>query len=129
MGNQKRITPDQLKKKRAREKEVPFVVSTDDGDVEEGAMLFRAIGSEEYDDLLGEHPPTGEQRKKGLNHNPNTFAPALLARVCVEPAMAEEEWSDIWQSPDWNRGELQKMYMEAVDVCSSGADVPFTKSD
>lgn len=123
-----RIKAEQLKKKRPREKEVTFFANGDDGEEQEFSLLFRAIGSKDYDDLMAEHPPTGEQKKQGLNYNVSTFAPALLSHICVEPAMSEEEWGGIWGSSDWNRGELNRLFAEAVDICTTGFDVPFTLS-
>jgi hypothetical protein len=124
-----RVTADQLQKKKRREKDVPWTVTGDDGETYEATMLFRAIGAEEYDELLAQHPPSQEQKKKGLNYNPRSFAPALLSQVCVDPEMSEAQWAGLWKSPDWNRGELQKLFMEAVDVCSVGFDIPFIDTD
>lgn len=52
-----------------------------------------------YDELIGEHPPTDEQRAKNYQWNPETFAPALLA-ACIgqdlpdEERMSEKDWID-----------------------------------
>jgi len=55
-----------------------------------------------YDDLIGEHPPTDEQREQGYAWSPDTFGPALLA-VCIgqdlppDERMSEKDWLD-WAS-------------------------------
>jgi hypothetical protein len=56
----------------------------------------------------------------------HTFAPALLAVSCIDPELSESDWKEIWNSPDWNRGEVVQFYMTAVELSSTGMDVPFS---
>jgi hypothetical protein len=123
----KRATFELLKSKPRAEKEVTFVMNTSEGH-NEVSLLFRAIGSVEYDRLLTKNPPTTEQRSEGATYNINTFAPSLLAAVCFEPEMSSSEWSEIWNSPDWNRGEIMQFFMSAVELCNQGLEIPFTVS-
>ena len=124
----KRATFELLKSKPKAEREVTFVMNTSEGQ-NEVSLLFRAIGSVEYDRLLTKNPPTTEQRAEGATYNINTFAPALLAAVCYDPEMSTSEWSEIWNSPDWNRGEIMQFFMSAVELCNQGLEIPFTVSD
>ena len=121
-----RATFEQLVKKRHLEREVPIKIPGDDGEPVEVTMLFRAIGARDYDRLLGKHPPTTEQRAGGNSYDINTFGPALLAKVCVDPEMSEQEAQTIWNSADWGRGEVMSLFGAAVELCNKGLDIPFT---
>lgn len=119
----KRATYDLLRSKKRAEREISFNIETDNGK-EEVTLLFRSIGSQQYDALLTKNPPKPEQRADGATYNIHTFAPSLLAEVCVEPQMTKGEWQDIWDSPDWNRGEVMDLFFAAVNLCNQGMDVP-----
>lgn len=127
-AQRERATADILLKKRRVERQVTVAVPGDDGPVEL-ELLFRAIGSSEYDRLVNKFPPTAQQKKDGLTYDMDRFAPELLSRVCVDPSMELEDWKTIWNSDDWNRGELMNVYLSAVDVCTRGLDVNPTESD
>jgi hypothetical protein len=124
-----RATFDKLFAKPRAEQEVAFKIPVSGGGEEEVTFLFRAIGTEEYDKVLGQHPPNVEQRAAGDSFNIHTFAPALLAKVCVDPAMSEKEWRNIWNSPSWSRGESSQFFMIAVSLCNRGLEaVPLSGS-
>jgi hypothetical protein len=114
---------DQLKKKPPVSKVIDLVVTTDDGTTEEVEMLFKSIGSKAYDDLIDKHPPTKKQKERNETYNSRTFAPALLAATCVEPAMDEEDWQEIFESDAWNRGELMMLFMQAVMINTQGLEL------
>lgn len=124
----KKATLDLLTKKRPVEKEVVVQVQGDDGP-EELEMLFRSVGSAEYDRLVGKFPPRPDQKKEGLTYDIDRFAPALIARVCVDPPLSEEDAKAIWVSDDWNRGEVMNLFMAAIDVCTRGFEPTPTSSD
>ena len=125
----KRATLDMLRSKRRLEKELTVLLPVGEGKTEEVSFLFQSIGAQEWDRLVAKHPPTSEQRIEGSPFNMHTFAPALLSITCVEPELTEEEWKEIWNSPDWNRGEVVQFYVTAVELCSTGMDVPFSGRD
>lgn len=125
----KRATLDKLRKKRRMEKELTVMLPVEGGKTEEMSFLFRSIGAQEWDRLVSKFPPTAEQRANGESFNMHTFAPALLAATCAEPQLGEEDWKEIWNSPDWNRGEVVQFYVTAVELCSTGMDVPFSGRD
>lgn len=125
----KRATLDILRSKKKREKELTILLPVDGGTTEEVTFLFQSIGAQEWDRLVAKYPPTSEQRAEGAAFNMHTFAPALLARVCIDPELTEDEWKEIWNSPDWNRGEVIQFFYTAVDLCSTGMDIPFSGRD
>jgi hypothetical protein len=115
----KRATLAMLLEKKAKRDEftVPFGPNE-----EQVSFLFTAIGSAEYDALLTEHPPTAEQRLAQASFNIHTFAPALLARVCREPVIDVGNWTDLWKSPSWGRGELMSLFWRATNLCTREVD-------
>jgi hypothetical protein len=115
--------------KAPQEREVKVFLPVEGGKSEEATLLFRSIGAKEWDSLVKKYPPNHDQRADGQPFNTDTFGPALLARVCVEPEISESDWKEIWDSPDWNRGEVATLYGEAVNLCTTGIDIPFNGSD
>lgn len=115
----KRATLQTLMAKKANRDEfsVPF-----GADGEQVSFLYVAIGAMEYDALLTEHPPLPEQRLAGASFNINTFAPALLSKVCREPAIDKAGWTELWESPTWGRGELMGLFTRAGALCSREID-------
>jgi len=125
----KRATLDLLKSKKRAEREVTVNIPGPDGD-QEASFLFRSISRRDYDSLVDDHPPTKTGIAKGDVFNMDTFAPALLAKVVVEPKISEDDWRDLWKSPDWSAGELNGMFITAASLCNSGFElVPTTGTD
>lgn len=119
-----------LRGKRRAQREIVFELADEDGVNTEVTLVFRAIGTQQYDRLLTKYPPTIEQKADGMSYDINKFAPDLLSQVCVEPDMAVKDWQDIWNSPDWNRGETMDLFMAAVEICSRGLKaVPTSEPD
>lgn len=123
----KRASLDILTSKAKVEKEVSVVVPGDDGPVEM-TLLFRSIGSKEYDRLVTNCPPRPDQKKEGASYNIDQFGPELISRVCVDPVMTLEDAQKIWNSDEWNRGEIWDLFTNAVEVCTNGLEVGPTKS-
>lgn len=124
----KRASLDLLTSKRQVEKEVTVIVPGDDGP-EEVTMLFRAIGSKEYDRLVTNCPPRADQVKQGATYDIDKFGPELISRVCVDPVMTVEDARAIWNSEHWNRGEIWDLFTAAIDVCTNSPEVGPTKRD
>jgi hypothetical protein len=70
-----------------------------------------SIGNRGWRDLVAGHPPTPEQRRDGLDHNPDTFQHAALAASIISPPGATSEmiavledrlsggrWAKLWQA-------------------------------
>ena len=130
--DQKRVrktaTVDQLKKKRRVTKTVYIGVTDEDGEPVEVALTFRALAGSRYDELVAKHPPRPEDKKQGYFYNPDAFGPALIAATCIEPELSEEDVLEIWESDDWNRGERMILLMAAIEVCTSGLNIPFKRN-
>jgi len=121
-------TLDHLKKK-ARAKETFSIYLTDDaGEQVEMTLTYQALGGQEYDKLVAKHPPTAEQRVEGGSFNIDTFGPALIAKSCVDPEMSEADAKEIWESPEWSRGDLMVLFRKAVELNNKGVDIPFSVS-
>lgn len=60
-----------------------------EAEIEESVLVFRvqALSQRAWADLLAGHPPTDDDRKKGLRYHPGTFDPAALAQCAVEPSV------------------------------------------
>lgn len=122
----KAATLDLLKGKRRASTSFSVYVTDDKGKQIELTLKYQAIGAKEYDKLVSKHPPTAEQRIEGAVFNIDTFAPALIAACCVEPEMTADDAQEIWDSPDWSRGDLMVLFRNAVDLNNRGIDIPFT---
>lgn len=122
-------TYEDLIKKRRRVRSFTIFLPTDDGESVEYEMKYQAISPAAYDKLVADHPPTKKQRDDGAGFNIDTFAPALIAAVSLEPRLTQEQAGDLYSSEDWSGGEVSTLYMEAVRLCSTGLDVPFTGRD
>lgn len=119
-----RATFERLRSKKKASKEITI----DFGDGEELTLAFEAIGASMYDKLLSKNPPTTEQKADGSIYNINTFGPAILSNVCVDPALDQKQWSEIWHSDEWNRGEVMGLFIQAVELCNKGLDIPLSES-
>jgi hypothetical protein len=118
-----RATFEKFKAKKRAERRVPLEING-----EEMELLFRAIGSTEYDKLIAKCPPTYEQKAQGASYNIDTFGPLILDKVCVDPDLTVAEWSEIWNSENWNRGEILQMFYLCTELCNRGFDIPFNEN-
>jgi len=118
-----RATLGDLLNKPPRTKEVR--IKSGDAEV---TILFKTVGSRQYDDLVADHKPTKEQTKENYQWNPETFPAALISACSVEPEITHEEAEQLWNSPDWSRGELMDVFMALIKLNSDGLDVPFSES-
>jgi hypothetical protein len=91
---------------------------------------FHSIGRFEYDKLVSKptNRPTKEQKKEGMDFNPDTFPPELVSASCVDPEIPLEDAQAIFSDPDWNAAELQRLFYCALEVNNETGDVPLSKS-
>lgn len=122
----KRATLEQLKSKPRATTEFSIYLSNGNGEQSEVTMRYQSIGMREYDRLVSKHPPKPEQRVDGASFDIDTFAPALISAVCVEPEITPNDAKEIWDSPDWSRGDLMVLFRNAVDLNNRGLDIPFS---
>lgn len=122
----KRATIDLLKNKPRASTEFTLYITDEDGNQNEVTLKYRAIGMREYDKLVSKHPPKPEQRVDGASFDIDSFAPALISAVCVEPEISPEDAKEIWNSPEWSRGDLMVLFRNAVELNNRGLDIPFS---
>jgi hypothetical protein len=92
-------------------------------------FVFGSVSPEEFDALKNEHKPTGKQRDEarkageGIEWNPETFQPALIALACRKVTTAsgdkdgltvEEVSSTIWGNPAYNVGIRNELFSAAL---------------
>lgn len=124
-----RASLENLLKKPARTREVTIKTMDDAGKELELTLLFKSIGSKAYDDLLGDHPATKDQAKKGNLWNTDTFPPALISACSVDPQISVDDAKTIFQSDEWSRGELVDIFTALIKLNNEGFDIPFTSKD
>lgn len=125
-ANARRATLEMLRDKRPAEREVSTKLNPDDE--EEVTFLLRALSATAWDKLVARHPATDAQQTEGAAFNIDTFAPALMARVIVEPEAEESFWKERWSDPNWGRGEVASLYFACSGLCDRGLDLaPFVK--
>lgn len=122
----KAATLDLLKGKRRASETFSVYLTDEDGNKQEVELTYRAIGAVEYDKLVAKHPPTSDQRVEGASFNIDTFGPALIAKCSIEPEMTEKDALEIWNSPDWSRGDLMVLFSHAVELNNRGINIPFS---
>lgn len=120
-----RASLENLLKKPPRTRSVEVALADD----QKVTILFKALGSKDYDDLMSAHPPTKQEKQDGAVWNAHTFPPALIAACSVAPKIDPESADAIFASSEWSRGELMDMFMKVVNLNSEGMNVPFTSSD
>ena len=125
-NGKRKATLDHLKKKTRAQETFTIYLTDETGESTELELTYKAIGALEYDKLVSKHPPTADQRVEGASFNIDTFGPALISKVCVEPEMSENDAREIWQSPEWSRGDLMVLFRRAVELNNRGVDIPFS---
>lgn len=122
----KAATLDLMKGKSRAKETFSIYINDDTGEQQEISLTFQAIGAVEYDKLVSKHPPKAEQRVEGASFDIDSFAPALIARCSVDPEMTEKDAKEIWESPEWSRGDLMVLFRRAVELNNRGVDIPFS---
>lgn len=94
----------------------------------EVVFSFEALGRGAMARLQAQHPPTDAQRKEfgeELDHNPETFPPALMSATCVVPAELHgdlAEWTDIHEN--WSNGQVTRLWRTCMLANALVADTP-----
>lgn len=94
-------------------------------------LQVHPIAADLFEQLVGDHPPSEEQRRRGDQWNTATFAPALLAACIgvdeVDP-MTEKDWREWWTTPRAAAaGELGKLFDTCLQVNDRSPDVQVGK--
>ncbi len=95
------------------------------------SFTLRSKGRKVYDRLILEHPPTEAQIKdhadEGLGecpYNADTFPPALLQAVCIEPVLELWEWKAFF---DWDSLTDEELELAAQEVLESAGVIDRAK--
>lgn len=117
--------------KPPRQLDFPITLKDADGNDIQRRIVYKALQSRVYDDLVASHPPTPKQladaNGSSVSYNLDTFAPALIAACSHEPKLTYEQAEQLFHSPDWSGGEISTLFWNAQRVCNSGLDVPFNE--
>jgi hypothetical protein len=123
--DQEKIVDDARKRMAAAEKAI-----------EKATVEFkmRAVPNKVVRRLMGEHPPTEEQKEawekemegeslpqavinRGLSYNTDTYPPALIATCLIHPKMTADEVAEmIWDSDNWNEQEKSALFQLALQA-------------
>lgn len=124
----KRATLDQLVNKPRSTTEFSLFLSDGNGGSNEVTLKYQAIGMRAYDRLVAKHPPKPEQRAEGSSFDIDSFAPALIAAVSLDPEISPSEAKTLWDSDDWSRGDVMVLFRNAVELNNRGLDIPFSEN-
>lgn len=122
-------TFDVLMGKPRRKIKFPITVVGDDGDPKVVQVRYQGLSPEEWDALVAAHPPTPTERDKGATWHKDTFPPALIAAVSVAPKLTVAQAKALYTNPAYSPGEQRDLFINALDVCSAGLNVPFNAGD
>lgn len=94
-------------------------------------LNVHVISAARYEELVGDHPPTEQQRGVGAQWNNATFVPAILAE-CVALAsgarMAAPDWAEWIADPGGlAHGELNALYSACLAANDRSPDVQVGK--
>lgn len=79
-------------------------------------VVIVALPPADMEALIGQHPPTQEQRSRNGIFNPATFVPALLA-ACVESDVTEDDWREYTSTAGpMTAGEVTALFNAAWDL-------------
>lgn len=99
-------------------------------DLEEATVYirFEAIGRKAYDKLEREHAPSDEVKASFTekfggppSHDPETFAPVIIAASAVQPTMTLEQVEQLFE--EWNDAEIGELYKAALSVNTTRREV------
>lgn len=85
---------------------------------------FRGLSSKAYSDLVAQHPPTEEEKEKGLDIGWDTFPAALIAACAISPAMTAEQARRL--SDELTQAQWDALFSGAFSVNKRDVDVPFS---
>lgn len=117
-----------LRAKKRREADIVVSSVDADGGQVQLVLRFRALSAKAFDDLQAKYPPTTRQKQDGLPYNPDTFGPALVAAVCIEPVLTVEDVKALMEDESWSVGEIATLVNSAFMLCNQDAGIPFTVS-
>lgn len=92
----------------------------------ERPFIFVGIGHRAWSDLLRDHPPTAQQKKDGLDHDPDRFPAAAIAAACKSPSLTEEDVR--WLADHLSLGQFRKLWQACLAANIAAVDRPKSMS-
>ena len=96
-----------------------------DEEIVDSEVVFRfaSIGYTAWQKVLGQHPPTRDQRLEtpGLDHNPESFPFAVMAASCIDPVMDYEQVKRLCASDAVNVRGYEAMWSACLAANVHGA--------
>lgn len=86
----------------------------DEMDAATVTFTIASVGRKQWADLLAKYPPSKEQRRAGMDHDPDRFPVAVVAACCQEPEMTDDQaqkLATVLPSGEWN-----KLWMAALGL-------------
>lgn len=80
-------------------------------------LRFEGLPRLEFEALVDEHQPSEEQARKGLDYDPKTFPPALIAAACTSPKFRDAEHV-LEVTKRWNAAEFDGLFLTARATCT-----------
>lgn len=74
----------------------------------ERRFTFASIGQRKWSDLLSHHPPSKDQRKEGLDHDPDPFSRAAMAASAVSPTLTADDVE--WLADNLSLGQFRRLW-------------------
>ena len=84
-------------------------------------------GRRDFQELLKKHPPRPEDVEDGLDMNPETMGPELLAAAYKDPEMSLSDAEAIWD--EWDDAVVTQLFLTAYNVNKEVRDVPFVNTN
>lgn len=79
-------------------------------------VTIQALEPDALEKLIGKHPPTEAQEKRGGVYNPDTFPAALLAACLLDSDITEEDWLEYLNKGPLSAGEGTALFNKAWAV-------------
>lgn len=104
-----KLTEARLLARKQRTATFDVDLAGDGSDVVE--LRLQALGRRAYDTLVDAHPAVDEAKA----WNSETFVPALIAAVVVEPELTAEGAAKMWE--EWAPGTVLRLFNAALNLC------------
>lgn len=115
---------DEATRQRLRAAETRLEAAREAARCGSAEFVFRALSRSDYEELLGEHPPTKAQLDRAAaedrpepNYDEDVFPQVLVATCSHTPKLTVEQVNELWESPDWNQAECLSLFNTAINTC------------
>jgi hypothetical protein len=115
--NREPVAPDLARELVALEEEIEAAKVT---------IRFSPIGRRAWADLMKAHPPTKEQAKERLDHNPDSFPVAAIAASAIEPEISLDAAQRLERV--LNDSQFNTVWAACLKANIGGVDVPKSRA-